>query len=735
MNTVNRTPVKESNDETLLTGVTWHGATTTSANASGITTPCTDANVSDEAAKWLEEFETVKASTEGSGAVQIGVAVTGRLQEAEASKVWRASSSDPWLHDVRENGLQLPLINGVWPPRHTGNANCIKTEYMEWTRTAINELVQMGSVATWEKHVAAGHGHGDRPHCVMPLLVGEKGSSTPEALRLRLIHDCRFMNFFIEKRHFTLEKLPDYLKQLCQGDKQIVIDITSAYHHVEIAARFRTLLGFWFEGQFYVYNCLPFGLAISAYVFCMFTAITAESLRKSNLTAALMVYIDDFLASIGQQQDESRTRAIVAHVRSFGWHLSEEKLDLRMGTCIKGLGFILDTSVMTVDLPEARRKKLVATAKYISANNERLRARVVCKLIGQIQSCQPAWGLVCRIRSRYLTLAALPAARAGDYSMFVSVTGKALEEVKRFEINASKFKPQPMQPHYRPADYILTCDASVRAVGAIVTKSPAITPSNGQIFRELHDNERGWGSTLREMTGYAHAVATLSRRQNLSGAMIEIVGDSQSAGIIFGKGGSQVVDEETGELLITEALLRIFELAEEVGFEVRFRWVRREALQEADDLSKFKDRMDFSLIPTATQGVRAEFGPWDIDRYAATHNTTCGRFNSLFDTERAEAVDALSQDWCEGLNFVLPYFHAISKILDHIERCNARTILIVPEWPKAHWWPRLWSGAWARRLRRVIFLATNSLRPNNEFCFFGAFFLCRTIVLELERLH
>ena len=134
---------------------------------------------------------------------------------------------------------------------------------------------------------------------------------------------------------------------------------------------------------------------------------------------------------------------------------------------------------MTLDLPEARREKLVATAKYISANNERLRARVVCKLIGQIQSCQPAWGLVCRIRSRYLTLAALPAARAGDYSMFVSVTGKALEEVKRFEINASKFKPQPMQPHYRPADYILTCDASVRAVGAIVTKSPVITNFQG----------------------------------------------------------------------------------------------------------------------------------------------------------------------------------------------------------------------------------------------------------------
>ena len=148
-----------------------------------------------------------------------------------------------------------------------GNANCIKPEYMAWTRTAIDELVKMGSVATWEDHVATGHGQGDRPHCVMPLLVGEKGSSTPEALKLRLIHDCRFINLFVEKHHFTLERLSNYLKQLREGDKQIVIDITSAYHHVEIAARFRTLLGFWFERRYYVYNCRPFGLAISAYVF------------------------------------------------------------------------------------------------------------------------------------------------------------------------------------------------------------------------------------------------------------------------------------------------------------------------------------------------------------------------------------------------------------------------------------------------------------------------------------
>ena len=79
--------------------------------------------------------------------------------------------------------------------------------------------------------------------------------------------------------------------------------------------------------------------------------------------------------------------------------------------------------------------------------------------------------------------------------------------------------------------------------------------------------------------------------------MVEIVGDAQSAGYVFANGGSQVVDERTGLLLILEALLDIFAVAEREGFKVRFRWVRRCFIQDADDLSKFVDPMDFSLAP------------------------------------------------------------------------------------------------------------------------------------------
>ncbi len=191
------------------------------------------------------------------------------------------------------------------------------------------------------------------------------------------------------------------------------------------------------------------------------------------------------------------------------------------------------------------------------------------------------------------------------------------------------------------------------------------------------------------------------------------------------------MDSTTGRLLLTEVLLRMLDRAERGRFEVRFRWVRRSMLQDADDLSKLQDRMNFSLRPAAFQFVTDTFGPWDIDRYAASENAICARFNAALETAGAEAADALSQNWAADVNYILPDFHAVAKVLDHIERCNCRATLIVPEWRNMPWWHRLWSGAWARRIQRHTFLPTDSLIPRNKWCFFGSTFRSRMLVLQL----
>ena len=108
--------------------------------------------------------------------------------------------------------------------------------------------------------------------------------------------------------------------------------------------------------------------------------------------------------------------------------------------------------------------------------------------------------------------------------------------------------------------------------------------------------------------------------------------------------------------------------------------------------------------------------------------------STLFDTAYAEAVDDLLQNWSKGLKFVL----SCQSFLTTLSGATQMQFLSSQSGQKlagGRGWPWFWSRAWTRLLRRVIFLATNRLRPNNEICFSGPPFHCRTSVLELERLN
>ena len=550
--------------------------------------------------------------------------------------MWRAHSASEWLHDVRLNGLQLPLINGKLPPQSHVDVNRIPAgEQLEWARGAVAELEQFSAVSKWSDVLSEGTASSPRPQ-------------------------------FLEARPFKLEQLPGFVKQLQRNDRLFVADITSAYHHVVIAKRPRTPLGFTFDGIDYVYTCLPFGLSASAYVFCEFSAVTARALRRSGLTKALINYVDDLGGSIGPKRSRRRIAKITKLFRDFGWCMQEAICNLAMRCQAVLPGFLLDTPNMTSDAPPTRREKLKATAARI-LEERWVPARQVFQLVGQIQSNQLAFGLVRRLRSRFLRLSILGAAQSGRYGMIVPVDGRARDEAKSWLRDLGTVIPRPMHEHQRRANVILHCDASDSAVATIVVGFYVHSlPVASKFHRELRRAERGWSSTLRD-----DRLPPLSRSSSqhypdaTCGRLVEIVGDPQCASYVFAKGGSQVVEPESGLLFLTDTLIAILEAAKRGGFDVRFRWVKRELVQDADNLSKFVDRMDFSL----------------------------GKRGSSASPTRAEAVDALAQDWGLDRSYILPDFYAVGKVLDHIERSNAIATLIVPEWPAEQWWHRIWSGA------------------------------------------
>ena len=186
---------------------------------------------------------------------------------------------------------------------------------------------------------------------IMPVLCGVKASSTPTEKKLRFIHDCRFLNALLEKWHFSLEQLRDFVKCLTPGAGLIKIDLTSAYHHVEVSLRFRTLLGFNFDDTDYCWAVTPFGLGVAGCTFCRVVSVPVKVIRESGLTNALISYVDDLLASLRRARDG---RAVAAIFEWFNFLINWAKTELEPSTRIEGLGFILDTARMAYDLPSSK---------------------------------------------------------------------------------------------------------------------------------------------------------------------------------------------------------------------------------------------------------------------------------------------------------------------------------------------------------------------------------------------
>jgi hypothetical protein len=65
------------------------------------------------------------------------------------------------------------------------------------------------------------------------------------------------------------------------------------YYHVGLHPSSRTFVGFKWEGKYYVYNCLPFGLLTSPWVFSKVMIELVMFWRRDGIK--LLPYLDDFM--------------------------------------------------------------------------------------------------------------------------------------------------------------------------------------------------------------------------------------------------------------------------------------------------------------------------------------------------------------------------------------------------------------------------------------------------------
>lgn len=529
---------------------------------------------------------------------------------------------------------------------------------------------------------------GAQPHCVMPLGVVPK----PGTDKFRLIYDARYLNQYVVTPSFKYETLSGLGSVLQPGDYLFTVDLKSGYHHLDINERFWKFLGFEWEGKYYTFTQLPFGLAPACWAFTKLTRELQTFWRSEGHRTS--GYIDD---SIHANQDRNdlvvwRTR-VVTDLEKAGFLISEKKCDLEPTQQKRYLGALVDTDQGCLLVPEDKRAALVNSITEALRHRERCKAHAISSIVGHIMSMSYSFGELSTLMTRRLTTWQNEVVKLqGSLHRHAPLSPAAVSELDFWRTAVQRFNGR--KPLWAPS-YINTftvfTDAAGRSLysfggwGGWAWVDGQLLQSAGRWDFET----RGRSSTFLELLGVWNVLRSLNAGGQLSGQRILINTDNQGVFGIISKAGSMVPD-------IQDVCMELFWYAIEHQMLLLANWIPRESNTLADALSKVDSSSDWMLNQREFQVLQQRWGPFEVDLFASATNHLLPRYFSHFYTPSCAGVNAFTQVW-PSTSWCNPPFSLMGRVLEHAKHCSCRMALVVPFWPGAAWWHRLVENEYAFR--------------------------------------
>ena len=587
--------------------------------------------------------------------------------------------------------------------------------------------------------------------CILPL-----GVAINSALKRRLIWDGRHVNRHLRKRPFRMETLQSEGRALFERSTfGGTLNISSAYHHLDMAPEAFPYLGFEWAGSFYCFEVLPFGLSSAPW---LFTTVMGHCVRFLRFEGNdLIGFLDDLIFASGSARTavESAQR-MLRILRAFGWLIHPTKC---VGTstaesAFVALGTLVDLATQTYAVTPATLSRILHGVSTLLTGPPSAGVRSVARLKGLIASTWLATGSATRVRTRAMDAVIISRAgalsrreRRSSWNAAVLLTEDCIAELRWWEENLRRISSQPIRdtPLGSPFDSTTESDASDTGVGAVtfvdgasaaastlVAAMLALAPA-GMTLRTVRRRARrgiefmaalphhllSASSTLRELYGVDLAISTLAHL--LRGGRHKVVMDNLGCVFIMGgvvpsfaTGGrawGEFVSGGSPNADLQRLAVHLLDLQIEHRFSLTFVWVPRDQNVRADYMSHVSEMRQhhYRLSEEWFAYLDGLWGPHSVDRFASADNRQplCppngGRFCSQFFHPEAEWVDALSLPWGGENNWVFPPTHLVGQAVTHLRACGAAATLICPEAPWAPWWPLLRLGAgWARDVWRVV---------------------------------
>ena len=595
--------------------------------------------------------------------------VGGRL--AKYVEFWKVMGASPFIQNIIKFGYVLPFA--CLPACNIMRNHKSAESHRVFVSQEVESLLGRGCIKEVEEK--------DVMVC-SPLGVVDNG------VKLRLILDLRYVNCHLRQFRFKLEDLKVVASVYKQGDYLVTFDLKSGYHHIAIAEGCWKYLGFSWEGRFFVFCVLPFGLSSAPYIFTKISRVLLRFWRKDGIRCQL--YMDD---GSGGHETMEGAKAVADRMRAdllkAGFVPNEKKCQWEPSHKVRMLGMEIDMEKGIIQASENRVDKLKQFIRELMCTTQP-NAKQLARLTGYLLSMSLALGPICRLRTR--SFYAMILSRK-NWSKKMEWSEEAWSDLEFWSESFHELHGRPLWKKGPLVAVLTWSDASESGWGGYLQQGQKLLVAHGEWEQEVLQEHRS--STWREVRAVALVLESLS--SCLEGQACIHRTDNQAAAHIIMNGSRRPH--------LQKEALRIQKACLSKSIRLSAEWVPREENELADYYSKVVDTDDWQLNPEVFKQFDQAWGPHTLDCFASLRTKQMDRYCSRWWNPGCFAIDAFTVDWCGERVWLVPPIYLLPRVLDMIFANECHGTLILPSWASAPWWPRICSSkGWVDCIKEVCYL-------------------------------
>ena len=475
----------------------------------------------------------------------------------------------------------------------------------------------------------------------------------------RLILDLSRLNQFLEPPKFFLPNLRTLKGVLQRGSLLGKIDLTAAYLHCPINSLFQGYLAFPWQGKFFTFTALPFGLCVAPAVFQGLINHPLGLCRAQGFQC--LGYLDDLLViAQSKEQCQKGLRCLQSHLGRLGFLINHEKFQLFPSQQLEWLGALIDAKDQNLSLPQAKVSKIVGMASSFLASRRTDRPDWE-SFLGQLAFASQI-GPELTLRKKLLgpILSLLPS-REGSIPL-------PSETLQALEWWATPGNLSQWFPFHSPAPSVLLWTNACEA---------------GWGGHDQHGNwvagcwdlhESSLHMNILELKAVFHSLHSSLTQE---GSSVRVFSDNSTTVQCLLKHGS------SRSLAITREVQAIFHLCEEKNLAIHPHKIPGKLNVLADALSRNTALPgEWELHPQDRSRILSAFPELQVDLMATPWNAILRRFVCPFLHPEAEATDAWTVDWKRWEHiYLFPPPSQVLKVLENLHLFRGTMTLILRDHP------------------------------------------------------